>query len=81
MAAVLGGKDFQHCGCGQPPLQDTLFIFIQQVPHLVDGHWRILPIQRFLTFALLLKLMLVGENSAGISVVRVVRTVNVAHGR
>jgi hypothetical protein len=46
VADVLGGKDFRQLQLrGRPVLPSALFIFIQQVPNLIDGHWRILPIQ------------------------------------
>jgi len=82
VAGVLGGKDFRQLQLrGRPVLPSALFIFIQQVPNLVDRHRRILAIQRFLTFSLISELMLVGEGSARGHVVRIVGTVNVANGR
>ncbi len=66
MAAVLGGKDFRQ-------LQLRAAGFTERAIYL--------PIQRFLTFALLSELTLVGEDSARGHVVRIVRTVNVANGR
>jgi hypothetical protein len=45
VAAVRGGKDFRQLQLRAAGFTSALFIFIQQVPNLVDGHWRILPIQ------------------------------------
>jgi hypothetical protein len=57
-------------------LPSALFIFIQQVAHLLNGQGRIPPIQRFLTFPLLLKWTLIGEAAAVDRAVGIIRVVN-----
>ena len=75
-AAVLGGKGFRIAAEHRRLYTNALFIFVQQLPHLLNGQGRILPIERFLTFPLLPKWMLVAEAAAGDRVVRIVTVTN-----
>jgi hypothetical protein len=62
-------------------LPSALFIFIQQVAHLLNGQGRIPPIQRFLTFPLLLKWTLIGEAATVDRAVGIIRVMNASHRR
>ena len=62
-------------------LPSALFISIQQLAHLLNGQGRIPPIQRFLTFPLLLKWTLIGEAAAVDRAVGIIRVVNASHRR
>jgi hypothetical protein len=60
-------------------LPSALFIFIQQLAHLLNRQGRIPPIERFLTFTLLLKRTCRSVASARNRIVGIVRLVNVSH--
>ena len=51
-----------HYGIAHRP--GALFIFIQQLTHLLDGHGRVLPVERLLTFTSIKERAFAGKSAA-----------------